>query len=287
VRRLAGWRSPSPRWRGVVLLAAVGVFVVGVVASFRGLELAPGDVRWWPLLVLAVVGTPATIAVNAAELRVMGHLLGGDLPWSRAVRVVVLATAANVLPVPGGAVVRIQALTAAGAGAVRATGVNLAAALVWVATAVTVAGVVALRLAPGPAVLAVALGGVGTVVALTAVRASATRRSARGLIALSVVELVTTLLHGGRLWLALVVLGVPVGLDRALVIGVAGPLSAAAGVFPSGLGLAEVLAAGLASLVALAPAAGFGATAVVRVVGLATSAPLALVLGVRDVAATE
>jgi hypothetical protein len=70
-----------------------------------------------------------------------------------------------------------------------------------------------------------------------------------------------TVVHGLRLWLVLLALGVEVSVRQGLALGAAAPLAAAAGVFPSGLGLAEALTAVIAPIVALPAAAGFAATA--------------------------
>lgn len=285
LKRLSRWRTPSRRWRGILLVLAATVFVGGVVLSLGELELRWSDLRWWPLVVVALVGAPATIAANAAELRAMATTLDQrhHLSWPTAIRTVLLATAANVLPLPGGAVVRIHALTVAGVSLARSTAINLLAAVVWVASAVLVAGIAGLGYAPTAAGFALAVGAVALVAAGVGARAVATDWHPPAYLRLVVVEVVTTLVHGARMWLVLLALDVEVALAQALVLGLAAPLAAAAGVFPSGLGLAELLSALLAPLVALPAAAGFAAAAVARVVGLVASAPAALVFGVRDV----
>jgi hypothetical protein len=285
LRRFTRWRTPPARWRGLILLFAGAIFVVGIVLSFRGLDLRPGEVLWWPIGVLALVGTPLTILLNAAELRVMARCLDDRavLSWARAVRVVVIATAANILPLPGGALVRVQALSSMGAGLARATAINLIAAVLWLGAAIALAGGAALAHVPLAGGLALAGGGLAIVAGTVAVRPVAARWAPPAVVTLLGVEVATALLHAAKLYLALVALGVTAGIGEALVLGVSGPLSAAAGIFPSGLGLAELLSALLAPVVALSAAAGFGATALVRLVGLAATAPLALFLGVRDV----
>jgi hypothetical protein len=287
LRRVTRWRTPPPRWRGLILLLAGAIFVVGIVLSLRGLDLSAADVVWWPIGVLALVGTPLTILLNAAELRAMARCLDErtELSWARAVRVVVIATAANILPLPGGALVRVQALSSGGAGLARATAINLIAAVLWLGASVALAGGAALAHVPLAGTLALVGGGLAIVVGIAAVRPVAARWAPSAVAVLLGVEVATTLLHAAKLLLALVALGIAAGLSEALVLGVAGPLSAAAGIFPSGLGLAELLSALLAPVVALSAAAGFGATALVRLVGLVSTAPLALFLGVRDVSA--
>jgi hypothetical protein len=288
LRRLTRWRTPPPRWRGLILLLAGAIFAVGIVLSFRGLDLELADIVWWPLVALALLGTPLTILLNAAELRAMARCLDDTtmLSWPRAVRVVVVATAANILPLPGGALVRVHALGTAGAGVAKATAINLIAAVLWLGAAIALAGVAALTYVPLAGVLALVGGLAAVALGAAAVRAVASRWSTAAVAGLLGVEVATTLLHAAKLYLVFLALAVPAGLTEALVVGVAGPVSAAAGVFPSGLGLAELLSALLAPAVALPAAAGFGATAVVRLVGLVSTAPLALWLGVRDVAGT-
>jgi hypothetical protein len=285
LRRFTRWRTPPPRWRGLILLLAGAIFVVGIVLSFRGLDLTAADVVWWPIAVLAIVGTPLTILLYAAELRAMARCLDdrAGLSWARSVRVVVIATAANILPLPGGALVRVQALSSGGAGLAKATAINLIAAVLWLGAAIALAGGAALAHVPLVGTLALVGGGLAIVVGIAAVRPVAARWAPSSVAVLLGVEVATTLLHAAKLLLALVALGIAAGLSDALVLGVAGPLSAAAGIFPSGLGLAELLSALLAPVVALSAAAGFGATALVRLVGLVSTAPLALFLGVRDV----
>ena len=267
----------------MLLLAAVALFVGGAVVSLSELDVELATLTWWPLVLVAVLGTPATIAVNAAELRVLATLAGArPMPWLQAARIVIVATAANVLPLPGGALVRVHALRSAGAGLAQATSVTLLAAGLWVATAVGIAGLAALGYAPVAAALALAAAVAGLVTVAVLVRATTARWSVAALARLAAVEIVTTLVHGVRLWLVLVALGVGAQLSQALVLGAGAPLAAAAGVFPSGLGLAELLSALLAPAVALPAAAGFAAAALARVVGLLATVPAALALGVRD-----
>ncbi len=267
----------------LLTLAAV-VFAGGVVAALRATDVRAADLRWWPLVVVAVVGTPATIVANAAELRAMGRCLDPAFvpSWARSVRLVVVATAANVLPLPGGALVRVHALTSAGASVARSTAINLLAAGAWVATAVALAGAAAIGYRPALGVAGVAAGLGGIAVVAVTIRAVAAAWSPAAVAGLLGVEVATTLLHAARLWLVLVALDVEVVVSQAVVLGAAAPLAAAAGMFPAGLGLAELLSALLAPAVALPAATGLLATALARVLGLAATAPIALALGVRE-----
>lgn len=283
LRRVLAAREPSPRTRRV--LSAVGgvAVVVALIVSIRALEVSAATLRWGPLALVALVATPATMLANAAELRVMASgTTTRPLRWGDAVEVVVIATAANLLPLPGGALVRLQALRPRGATTSASALINLAGAGAWLGTGLVIAGGALLVLRGPAAWIAVAIGVAAAGVAAGLVRRAALPgRVARTTVALFAVEAGVTVLHGVRLLLVLVGLGVPLDLVQALVIGVSAPLSAAAGVFPSGIGIAEALSGLLAPLVALPVAAGVAATGLNRAIGLAVTAPVAAVYATR------
>jgi hypothetical protein len=283
-----GWllraRDPSPRTRRLLLLSGLVAFVVAVVLSFRDLDVRLDQVSWAPLALTAFVLVPLTILGNAAELKVMVRATAEDqLSWVEAIRVVVLATAANLLPIPGAALVRIQALRTRGASGAAATGINVASAGVWVGSGLVVAALALSRLAPGAAAVAGAVGvaALGTAWFILR-RAARPGRAASAMAELVVVESLVTLMHGARLLAVLLALRIDLDLVQALVIGLSAPLSAAAGVFPAGIGLAEALSGLLAPLVALPAASGVAATAVNRIIGLAVTAPVAGVLALTS-----
>jgi hypothetical protein len=269
----------------LMLVAGLAV-VVGVVWSLDRLEVGLADLRLVPLLALVVVLSPATIWANAAELRIMTRVVsptGTPMGWATALRTVLVATAANLLPLPAGAVVRIQAMRTHGVGTVPATSINVAGAGTWVAAGLVVAAVAAAASAPVLAVLAaLAVGLAGLAVGMVWVARLATIPPARAAASVVGIETATAVIHGVRLWVVLLALGLEVSLAQGLALGAATPLAAAAGVFPSGIGLAEGLTALIAPLVALPAAAGFAATALGRVIGLLVIAPLALAVGASD-----
>lgn len=291
LRRLQRFRQPSPQVRGVLLLVATVATLVAVVVAVGRLDLRWAELRWLPLLAAALLVTPATIGLNAAELRAMAHLsapAARDVGWGEATRAVVLATAANLLPVPAGALIRLQVLRSAGAQTGPASAVTLVAAGVWIGAALTLAGAAVLWRSSGEAAVAVGAAGIGLGVvamvgSLISIRRIAPARWPRGAAALLVVEVATAVLHAARLWLVLVGLGAAAELWQALVIGAASPLAAAAGFFPGGIGLAELLGALLAPLAGLGPALALLAIAVGRVLGLAVTLPVAFWLGLGDV----
>jgi hypothetical protein len=310
IARVQRMRQLPKRARGVVLLVATVATAVAVVFAVRALDLSLDQLVWGPLLLAAVVVTPLTIALNAAELRAMAVGVATEpdtVSWPVSVRTVVLATAANLLPIPAGAVIRVQVLRKAGATTTGAATVTLAAAAIWIGVSLVLAGAVvatgigveaggaaaagagATGAGGEPVVgwLGVALGVAAVVLGIGGVRVVAKGTFAVASTYLAVVEVATALLHAARLWLVLLGLGVGSTLWQALVIGAASPLAAAAGFFPGGIGLAELLGALLAPLAGLTAAAALLAVAVGRLLGLAVTMPVALALGLKDLATPD
>lgn len=106
LERLAAYR-PSPVARRVLGATALVVFLVSLGVAFRHLPTL--DLRP-ELLLVVVLGAAIVFGVNAAELRIAGHLSRRPLAWLDAAEKTLWATAANLLPLPGGPLIRLQAV---------------------------------------------------------------------------------------------------------------------------------------------------------------------------------
>jgi uncharacterized membrane protein YbhN (UPF0104 family) len=272
-------RSGSPRARRWLLAIALVLFVVISVVSFGSL---PDDVRWqpWAVLVLLLVTTPLTLAANAAEYRVMGAISRHRIGWLESSRITLIAGAANLLPLPGGIVVRTQALRREGTTYRRALAANAAAGVTWVAVGCLAAGVLlAADAAAVPAVaalLALAVAGLAAVWLLL-------RRADRGLAGrhlrwLFLVEAATVILSSVRIYVAFQFIGQTLEPVQAVALTASVIIAAAIGIFPAGLGLRELLAGVIGTAVGLTASEAIAATAADRIVSLAGSAILAAVL---------
>lgn len=278
-------RRPLPPAARRVALAVAGLgFVVGAWLALGALEVDPATIRWTPLVIAAVIGVPFSAVVNAAEYAVSARILGHRVPLRDAMSVTVMATAANLLPIPGSTLVRVQGLRQQGSGYGRATAVTVAIGAAWVGVSAALAGVwlLAGRVA-GSAVdwLSIAGFGLGGLAVLATVPlligrsdldAAGVRRWTGGLVVLELASVSSAVL---RLVLVLEALGAGGGLTAAVVLSVSAALASAAGVFPGGLGLREALAGAFAPLVGLSFAAGFAASAVNRVIGMIVHIPVA------------
>jgi hypothetical protein len=192
----------------------------------------------------------------------------------------VLSTAANLLPIPGAVLVRSRALRQRGTGIGSALAVTAAIGVAWVGVTALLAGglqVVLGDAALGAAVLAggaLALAGAWLVVA----RTRGVTLAGADVATVLAVEGVAVFVAGGRLLLTLWGLGYSASVTQGVALSLAGSLGSAVGFLPAGLGVREVLAAGIGPIVGLPAAVSLVATAVDRLLGLVVLAAVSAVL---------
>lgn len=281
VRALSGF--PPPRLRRPLLGLAACVFLIGSVVAVDRLHLAWSDVGWRWIVLASALGVPLTIVGKTVEFQLSGRIIGAEFDFPTALRVSVLSTAANLLPIPGSVLVRIQALRQAGNRYSRATFATAVMGFAWVGVAATAAGgfLIAFGLlitGLGWGLTGLALLGVTFSLANTRLRSGTRIRFTAMVIGVETLQVCVGAL---RLYLVLLALGEPASLTAASLLTLASVLASAAGVFPGGLGLRELLATILIPLAGMAAAAGFLASAVDRIVGLAVHAPLAAAYALR------
>lgn len=294
VGRLQGRSRPTGRRRTLLLIGAALLFVVAMVLALRSLPDGELTVNWPLVVLIALVGAPALLAMNAVEYGLSARLLGQRVERRDAVVVAVYGGAANLLPIPGTALVRLQALTRRGAGVGRAAGATAVVAVAWFGAAGFVG-------AP-----AAAIGGtwwlaglllVGGLVTIPAVHQSITRlkrRAATGaeagapappwaevpagrLVAeLYGLEVAMIVVRALRFWLVILAFDLEASVLTAFVLPVAGVIASAFGFLPGGLGIREVVAGALSGANGDTVAVGVLASGLDRIISLPVLAVIAL-----------
>lgn len=256
---------------GVVGLAVLAFGGAWAVAS---LDLTWSDISPFHLALNLLVLTPALLGVAALSLKITAAAIGRDVSSALAVQVVAAANVAELLPLPGGALVRGAALVKVGARVGEAARLILLTALLMLGMTLALSGLAlgALTDAIWYWLAAAALAAVFVVLVLLSRHAA--RRHLMAMIAIRLATLALTVL---RLVVASATLGSDFGWIEAALYSAAPTVGAAVGIVPAGLGVNEAIAAGLASLVAGSSATAFLAVALNRALGLAVGA--ALVLG--------
>ncbi|MDE0066602.1 MAG: hypothetical protein OXN44_06990 [Acidimicrobiaceae bacterium] len=234
------------------VVAAVGVGAATLWA-WQASELAMTELSWWPLAVALLVTAPASLALKSAEYQLASRIASQKPSTSRSVRVAVVSSAANLLPLPGSLIVTVRSLSEDGSTYGPAISASAVPGLCWLSITGIVGGsAIAVE---GPPWL-----GSATAVAALLTGAAAFKLfretapdggSARLLLSVLGVEAAWLIISALRLGLAVTALGVDVSPTQALALSVAGALTVAIGFFPSGLGLREALIAGLSPLIGL------------------------------------
>jgi hypothetical protein len=275
-------RKPASRrvqlW--VFAVATVG-FGIGTTFAIRAFPQTHGH-HDYPLLALVVLlGPPAVVTLNSIEFTLSARLLSQKVPLAQAVRIAVLGTAANQLPVPGAVIVRTQALASGGAGYRRAFVANLAIGLAWIGSSFTMAGLLQLHGRLPALGLGFTAAGVGMLVACERVVHRASSPEGPRFMAARIIATETALVmvQAVRLALVLHAFGVRVSPAQAVALALSGVLASALGIVPGGVGVREALAAGIGPVVGLPASVSIVATAFDRIADL-------VVVGLAAVAIT-
>ena len=291
--RLVGSGRRSPATERAVLAGAVVLFVGATVLAARDLPHVHAHRHVVLLVLLGVIGVPASTLVNAAEYVAAGRALGHRLGPLHAARVSTVATAANLLPIPGALVVRARALRGLGTNYKRSLSVLGSIGVIWLGTTGVLAGIVLLidgeHVALG---LAFVAGGVVSCAgAYALLRVPLSDTDARHWFGRFVlIEIASVGVYAMRFVLVLRGLGFHAAWSETFTLTIATSAASAVGVLPGGLGLREVLAAALAPLVGLPAAVALFAVSVDRIIGLVVLALMSgilLLLGRGDAATAD
>jgi hypothetical protein len=280
--RRAG-RPQSPKVRRLLVAAATLVFVVATLAAWRALPPTDAPLSWLPLAVVAIIGMPALLVLNSAEYVIAVQAVGGRVGLAGALRLNVVASAANLLPIPGSILVRIQGLRNTGASYPAATASTAVVGVSWVALSVFAAGVLQVVVgAPGVGAVAAGVGVALALVAWTMARLQpgvAYTRSLTG--RLLAVEVARVAVLAIRFHLLLLALGTSPTVAQSVALTIAVAVSTAVAVFPGGLGIRELSAAAIGPVVGLPASVSLVAVALDRVLSLAVLGAAAAVLALR------
>lgn len=282
-RLLAVRRAQPLSQKPLVLTVVVALLVAGLALAIPQLGLSWDEFRFAPLVVLAVLGAPAATVVNALEYRIIASSLRRPTTWSTAMRVAVVGTAANLLPIPGAVAVRVRELRVEGADWVSATATTASLGVVWVAEALVATLIVGLvQSNDALALSSAAAAGLASLLAFVLLRRGLPDDVRAGPIMtrMAIVEALLLAVSTGRMALALMALGISDPWGGAVGLALSAALASAVGLLPAGLGVREGLATLISPLVGLSAAVGFTATVVNRVAGLVVDVVVAfLVLG--------
>lgn len=266
------------KYRKYALALASITFLFGIILSLFAQPEIFNRIEIIPVILLLFTAIPLTIILNSVEFVLTARLIGQSVRFQSALEITVIGSAANMLPLPGSTLVRVTALTAAGAKlrqGVISTGL---VALIWLGVAFTYAGcwlLASSRMLIGG--VAVAIGIALLVLSFAAAVRIANHWRTPFLICAN--KLVLVIIDAVRIFLSAQALGIDALFGQASILTVSSVLGSAVSVVPAGLGVREVVAAAIGPAIALAASSAYLATSLNRLADLSVIMPVAAVLG--------
>jgi uncharacterized membrane protein YbhN (UPF0104 family) len=260
----------SVRTQRALVGVAAAVFVVATVLAWRALPATDGPLSWPPLVVMAVVGVPALLGLNAVEYAIAVRSAGARVSLAGSLRLNVVASAVNLLPIPGSILVRIQGMHTTGVTYASATASTAVVGVAWISVSLIATGALqAIVGRPGRGAAVFAVGAGLAALAWGMVRLSAGVNYTPRLTAqLLVVEVARVAVMTGRFHLLLVALGSQPTWAQSVALTISVAVSLAIAVFPGGLGIRELSAAAIGPAVGLPASVALVAVALDRVIAL-------------------
>lgn len=280
----------SHRTRLLLTGLSLTVFVVGTTIAYTNLPPLHASPNWALLIGLLLLGVPLSVLWNAAEYHLTLKVVGRNQPVARTVRISIVAAAANLLPLPGSALVRareIYRISGTGREVVRATAT---VGLAFLGTAALLTGL--FLVAPGPRPLALSSIAIGVLLLLGSaimIRSSAGRR-ARMLTMLVLVEAASVLTKALRYYVVLRALHFEPGAQEVFALTLMSVIALATGVFPGGIGGSELLAAAISPFIGISAAGAVMTSAIdnfAQYIGLVVPTTLVAATGAGPVSEAE
>ena len=276
--RVAGAvRTAASPWRRPLTVMAALVFLAGVGVAASMLDIDSADLSLLPLAVIVLAIVPASMALGAVSLQLSARALGRRMRFPDAIATTAYAAIAELLPLPGGAVVRGAALTRSGASLGSSSAMVTVMAIMTLCMRILPTGVAmgAWGITVGWALVAACVAGLGGTVGWLFLRTDA------GVVAgFLAVRLASVALAAAHFMAGFLALGIALSPLEAVIFTAAGTIGNAATIVPAGLGITEGIASALALLMGVSPAAAFLVVAVNRLIGLCVAGIVVLHLAV-------
>lgn len=263
-------RTNVRRW--LLVLATVG-FLIATSFAVMNLPRDLGPIDWASLIVAAVLVFPVAWLLGL-EFREIAAIAGHVVSPFSAFRVAMLASASNILPIPGAIAVKTGTLVSAGKRTGPSLASNLVVALFWVATALIIGAFFALPTSQLVAWSSLLAGTGLLLLGMAGLRRSEELRPAARMLRVLAIETALTGCGSVRIWFVMVGIGVEPSAIAAVWLVVVSVISTVVGLFPAGLGLREGLSAAVGPLIGVDPSAAILVAAVDRVVRMGMLAAL-------------
>lgn len=262
------------RWKWPLQMLMACILLIGLVWAWSNLDLNVSHLSGSALAVLVLVAVPTAVAHNAWNMIELGRAFDVKIEAKTALRAASWSQIAELLPIPGGAIVRTSLLVQNGVKLARSAELVTLQALIWTSFGLLGGGIALL----GNSVAAGGLiaSGAFAIVALAILvwKRFCVQTAARAL----GLRLIGMALFALRMKCAFAVIGIILPVSAAFGFAAAAIAGSSVSIAPGGLGLSEGIAALLAAQIGVSAAAAFIAVALSRLAGLALNMLIVVLL---------
>jgi len=267
----------SQKARAAVLAVAVLGFIVGIAVSLRAQPDLLSNIQIWPVLAVLLLTVPFNLLFNGVEFQLSVRLLGKDLSLADALETTIVGSAANMLPLPGSAMVRVARYKTLGVAYKHGISTTLFLAAIWLGAAAVYAGGWLIYQSSQLWGNVLFVGGV-FILLFSLAGAYRLYSSTKLWSQILAVRMALVFIDACALYLCFWALDFGTTFAQSSVLTISGFLGAAVSIVPAGLGVREAAAAGLGELVAVAASAAYLASSLYRILGLIMIIPPAIFL---------
>ncbi|MEL7489726.1 MAG: hypothetical protein AAGJ73_03325 [Pseudomonadota bacterium] len=267
--------------RRVVLALALTIFIGGLFLCLRQVPDLVDRISLQPFALLFFLCLVLQPLVSAGEFKYLVQIAGKKSTWRQSIEISIVATASNLLPIPGGAVSRIAAMRNFKIATSDAVRLNAASAMIWGGFVFIAGALWALEFRGIAPMLASATAAI-CLFSTAFITIGSFRSQWTAILKLVGNRILGMTLEAARVALAFTAIGAPISLDQASLFLISTFIGAVVTLAPAGLGVRELITATLSPLVGVDPALGFLSSVVNRVAAILAlviiSIPIALTL---------
>ena len=260
-----------------LLAFSIILFVSGLAYSVYASQFILSDFRWEYLLIIFIIFMPPTIFINAIRYKLTSSLANNPVNLSTALNVSILSSAANILPLPGGVMVRLANLKAPHNTYSHSIMAIYSTSLLWLSLISIYTGGWLLYFDQYLFGYSLLIPGLG-IFLYSSFSINSISNSKLTLMMLIATEIGSIQIDVIRMFLAFAAIGASISYSQSSVFSITSVMGSIISIVPAGLGIRELFAASISVTVDVQPAHGYIAASINRIIGLAFILPISFIL---------
>lgn len=258
-----------------LLLISIFIFTVGLYFSINASTVSLQSLNLNFVLLLVFIMMPLLLVFNGIEFYLSSKLLGGNINFMQALETIIIASAANILPLPGGVIVKISQLKSSGVHYKHGTTLTLFLALNWLSISILYVSFWLLLFKMYLVSLFLILIAGASVYYINA-KLNFFYGNKKLTNQLLLNRFILVVLSAINTFICFFALGFNVTFSQASILSISGVLGSSFSIIPSGIGISEGIGVLIGGGIFLGAPIAFMVLSFIRIINLITIIPLAL-----------